>query len=490
MAELGRERAYTTLREELDALGYRQALGIESAALAQNLLSDLVATTDNYQELAERQSVLERELLVWQHQVEPLKRENSRLVRENNDLHKAMIGAAESAEAEKRRLEATLSATEASLAELRFVNTQYDADLAAKEATIDAQNERLNQVLNDAASGAGPGGVIGGAVPKIEVSRPLPAARRPPRATGSGVGGGSGSGSGSTNRQGADLLAAAETRLADLRAQLRARDQARSVLEAQIATLDAQLATRDAEIDRLGKALEGGRPDDVVAMEAVTERLRLSESLYRNECEALTRQLQDAEARQEALSSELAVAERQLSEMEELSARNHDLETAVARLEADVGARQTELDRLKQFRGVKARVERDRDFYRDETNKLRADLTSANAALEAAEEAAARAAREAARTIERLEGQVREREASIAALEDHLGEVGTDNVALKRTAQAHAALQRETETLRDEVCSGVGEVVRGGGLRVGGLCLSVSVCVCMCLCVRVCFAFL
>jgi centrosomal protein CEP135 len=80
-------------------LRYDQPLGIESAPLVERLLDDLTKSNERQTELALLAEKRANEIAVAEQHVLPVRKENTRLVRENNELHMQIIADAEAAEA-------------------------------------------------------------------------------------------------------------------------------------------------------------------------------------------------------------------------------------------------------------------------------------------------------------------------------------------------------------------------------------------------------
>ena len=62
-------------------------LDIESAALVERLLNEVLQTTEAFQKLKNENAVIANEATLNGQSMAPLQQENERLVKENNDLH-------------------------------------------------------------------------------------------------------------------------------------------------------------------------------------------------------------------------------------------------------------------------------------------------------------------------------------------------------------------------------------------------------------------
>ena len=66
-------------------------LDIESSALVERLLNEVLQTTEAFQKLKNENAVIANEASLNGQSMMPLQKENERLVKENNDLHFQMI---------------------------------------------------------------------------------------------------------------------------------------------------------------------------------------------------------------------------------------------------------------------------------------------------------------------------------------------------------------------------------------------------------------
>ncbi len=83
-------------------------IALESAALAEKLLNDLLKTTEGFQKLKKINESLQSQVSSDNLYYEPLKKENERVVKENNELHFKVIQLQEELEARDTTMKAKL----------------------------------------------------------------------------------------------------------------------------------------------------------------------------------------------------------------------------------------------------------------------------------------------------------------------------------------------------------------------------------------------
>ena len=134
--DLQSERRYAHLKSQLNALNYNQPFGIESVPLIDKLVGDLVVTTESFEALRKKSSRRESAMVAMHNQLYPLRRENARLVRENNQLHMDLIRQSE--EQDKREQGHTVGSKKLAgeVSDLKFLLAQKEATLRGQEKEI------------------------------------------------------------------------------------------------------------------------------------------------------------------------------------------------------------------------------------------------------------------------------------------------------------------------------------------------------------------
>uniref|UniRef100_A0AAX7V5A6 Centrosomal protein 135 n=1 Tax=Astatotilapia calliptera TaxID=8154 RepID=A0AAX7V5A6_ASTCA len=255
------ERKFVNLRKRLDQLGYRQPLGIESLPLVEKLFSDLVHTTESLRNAKLSAGKSDKENRNVDSLLEPYRTENARLVRENNELHLKLLKLKD----EKERvikLKTNIRKLDHETTDLKFLNNQYVHKVRCLEKDSKAKSERIQQLQekNLQAVVQTPGGK----------KRSIPFRRQrmqidelvPPSST-----------SAYPVQQPDDPYIADLLQLADGRIQELQEGVVKLKLDLGNAQevakhLNTQVEERDKEIDRLNGALHGGRPHDIISLEA------------------------------------------------------------------------------------------------------------------------------------------------------------------------------------------------------------------------------
>uniref|UniRef100_A0A8C9YES2 Centrosomal protein 135 n=1 Tax=Sander lucioperca TaxID=283035 RepID=A0A8C9YES2_SANLU len=138
------ERKFVNLRKRLDQLGYRHPLGIESLPLVEKLFSDLIHTTESLRNAKLSAGKTEKESRNVDALLEPYRAENARVVRENNELHLELLKLKE--EKDRVKLKAHVRKLDHETSDLKFLNNQYVHKVRCLEKDSKAKAERIQQL--------------------------------------------------------------------------------------------------------------------------------------------------------------------------------------------------------------------------------------------------------------------------------------------------------------------------------------------------------
>ncbi|XP_026800421.3 centrosomal protein of 135 kDa isoform X2 [Pangasianodon hypophthalmus] len=379
------ERKFINLRKRLDQLGYRQPLGIESLPLVEKLFSDLVHTTESLRNAKLSAGKTEKESRNLDALLEPYKTENARLVRENNELHLGLLKLKEDKDRTTRELKAFIRKLDHETSDLKFLNNQYVHKVRALEKDSKAKSERIQQLQekNMQAVVQTPGGKkrpIPFRRQRMQIDELLPASRG---LTSPAV-------AQPDDPYIADLLHVADNRIQELQQEVTSLKLDLERAQGGIKHLNTQVEERDKEIERLNRALDGGRPYDVISLEAqnisnekLIAHLNLQIEYLQETNRALEQKVEELQQKKKTVSSEVAG----------LSARNQELCSEL-----------TQIDQLAQ------QLERDKEMV----------LETADMELQ-----------EARKEIQRLHRQTKELEEVISKLRQSLAESSHEKDRLK-----------------------------------------------------------
>uniref|UniRef100_A0A7N6C0F4 Centrosomal protein 135 n=1 Tax=Anabas testudineus TaxID=64144 RepID=A0A7N6C0F4_ANATE len=251
------ERKFINLRKRLDQLGYRQPLGIESLPLVEKLFSDLVHTTESLRNAKLSAGKTEKESRNLDALLEPYKTENARLVRENNELHLEFLKLKEEKDPSH-----SPQKLDHETCDLKFLNNQYVHKVRCLEKDSKAKAERIQQLQekNMQAVVQTPGGKKR-SIPfrrqRMQIDELLP----PSSTSGYPV-------SQPDDPYIVDLLQLADGRIHELQEDIIKIKLDLENSQEYIKHLTTQVEERDKEIERLNRTLHGGRPHDVISLEA------------------------------------------------------------------------------------------------------------------------------------------------------------------------------------------------------------------------------
>ncbi|KAL3047427.1 hypothetical protein OYC64_021607 [Pagothenia borchgrevinki] len=256
------ERKFVNLRKRLDQLGYRHPLGIESLPLVEKLFSDLVHTTESLRNAKLSAGKTEKETRNFDAVLEPYRAENARAVRENNELHLELLKLKEEKDRVSRELKTHIRKLDHQTSDLKFLNNQYVHKVRCLEKDSKAKAERIQQLQekNMQAVVQTPGGnkrSIPFRRQRMQIDDLIP----------------SSSTSGYPVSQPddpyiSDLLLLADGRINELQEDIIKVKLDLENAQEFIQHLNTQVEERNKEIERLNRALHGGRPHDVVSLEA------------------------------------------------------------------------------------------------------------------------------------------------------------------------------------------------------------------------------
>uniref|UniRef100_A0A8C7GFZ9 Centrosomal protein 135 n=1 Tax=Oncorhynchus kisutch TaxID=8019 RepID=A0A8C7GFZ9_ONCKI len=308
------ERKFINLRKRLDQLGYRQPLGIETLPLVERLFSDLVHTTESLRNAKLNAGKTEKESRNLDALLEPYKTENARLVRENNELHLGLLKLGE--EKERVKLKAYIRKLDHETSDLKFLNNQYVHKVRSLEKDSKAKTERIQQLQekNMQAVVQTPGGKKH-SIPfrrqRMQIDDLIPPSSGPTQPVAQ-----------PDDPYIADLLQVADDRIQELQQDVTKLKLDLERAQGGIKHLHIQVEERDKEIERLSRALDGGRPYDVISLEAQTisnekliAHLNLQIEYLQETNRTLEQKVQGLQQRKQDASTEVA----------DLSAKNQEL---------------------------------------------------------------------------------------------------------------------------------------------------------------------
>ena len=149
------ENEYNRVKVSLDSLGYKGKLNIDSVPLVNRILSDLMKATKSFRNMKNENEKYEAELKIQKELILPLRNENLKLVKENNELHKLIIKVKDEIDNNNICNETSSTKLLNTNEELKFLLTQKDATIKTLEIELDSLRIKLNNIFNTLYMGQG-----------------------------------------------------------------------------------------------------------------------------------------------------------------------------------------------------------------------------------------------------------------------------------------------------------------------------------------------
>eukprot|EP01041_Mallomonas_annulata_P013374 gene13374-28342_t len=125
---------HTQLKQKLYGLNYSNNFGIDAVETIDQLLTDLISTTESYKQLHDKEKRLSDDLVQTQAQLFPLRKDNAKLAKENYQLHIEKESTNEEHLISDEKLKSKIKSLEDNLNELKRLSMYKDDLLFHKES--------------------------------------------------------------------------------------------------------------------------------------------------------------------------------------------------------------------------------------------------------------------------------------------------------------------------------------------------------------------
>lgn len=317
------EKRFRLLRKQLDELGYLNSLPIDAIPLVERLTSDLLHTTESLRHFKEIAQKALEERSYFDHGFEPYKQENSKLVRECNDLHIKLLKTKEDAERQHKDLKTQIRKLQSENSDLKFLSSQHLQLVKELEKESAEKTLLILQLQNKTA----PPVVITKGNKKqplrpratLEIDAPLD----PPKSWKDQYW--------SATAQLKDpyivnMVEKCDERICSLSREVNLLSEERSQLSEKVAVLENKIVNRDREIERLQCMLEGGRPLAAVAQDFKAKEMDIQLQMCKDEVKRLENENKELQA---TLKETVASQHEAMTRAFRLAERNKLLETEI-----------------------------------------------------------------------------------------------------------------------------------------------------------------
>ena len=142
------EKEYMRVKKSLEVLGYKDPLGIDSVSVVNKVLNDLIKTTEGFKKLQDERDKFRNELKSQGDIILPLRNENMRLTKENNELHQEMIKLKDLLENNTSANMQNMTKTANEKEEFKLLLSQKDSLIKTQQAEIDSLKQKMNDLFD------------------------------------------------------------------------------------------------------------------------------------------------------------------------------------------------------------------------------------------------------------------------------------------------------------------------------------------------------
>jgi chromosome segregation ATPase len=321
--ELADEKRFQTLRRRLTDEGYTHVLGFESAPLVHCLFDDLCALRETQTTMAHNLSEKTANEAKLLRQVHPIQKELSRMVRENNQLHLELIQRGEVLDTHQRKSALDTKKLQTKITDQAFIISQQAQHIRDLETQLDEHKERMQQLLdpNFTFTSSTPPSVSLPKGQEIMVSA-CPRPHETEDDEGPVVG-----------QVVHDLESATAQQIAMLEEDLEDSKRTQETLELEVQSLQDAIRNRENEITRMGRLLVNNINSDKEDLERIN-------SANEDTIQRLEKQL-------DFVSGQLADAERQKLQVQELAEEVENMRGGEAKLRSMLSSANAEVQELR-----------------------------------------------------------------------------------------------------------------------------------------------
>ena len=148
MSKKDKTNEYSRLKKSLEMLGYNEPLGLDSVLLANKLLNDLTRTTEAIKKLQDEKEKLSLDLKNQGNLILPLRNENMRITKENNDLHNQMIQLEDNLDKFKLVNNEYNKKVERERDDFKIIINQKEAQIKKQQKEIDSLKKKITDLYD------------------------------------------------------------------------------------------------------------------------------------------------------------------------------------------------------------------------------------------------------------------------------------------------------------------------------------------------------